>query len=173
MTQKQNLRVLLLFALVFLALGGFLLHYRIHPPVVVSWTTTAPKPWNIVPVLSCLVTLFVITPLFYFRKTLAFGYVLNGMTVIIGTIAMAQFTLTHPPPVWTLTTVLFQTLLADIVLLWAKFAVGKALFELELFRNDETAARKGRFFRYPNMGWWWVHVVTLSAVFWLGNRFWS
>jgi hypothetical protein len=172
MTQKQNLRILLLSALVFLTMGGFLLHYRIHPPVAVPWTTTAPKPWNMIPVLSGLVSLFVIPPLFYFRKTIAFGYALNGMTAIIGTIAMTQFTLTHPPPAWTLTTILFQSLLADIVLLWAKFAVGKALFELELFRNEETLARKKRFFRYPNMGWWWIHVAALTLVFWLGNRFW-
>jgi hypothetical protein len=172
MTQKHHLRVLLLFALVFLAFGGFLLHCRIHPPVTVPWSTTEPKGWNIIPIISGLISLLVITPLFCFRKTLPFGYVLNGMTVIIGTITMAQFSLSHPPPAWTLTAVLFQSLFTDIVLLWAKFAVGKALFELEHFKNDETAARGGRFFRYPNMGWWWIHVVVLTVVFWLGTRFW-
>jgi hypothetical protein len=173
MTQKQNLRVLLLLALVFLALGGFLLHGRIHPPVKVYWNTNALMAWNIIPSISGLFSLLVITPLFFFRKTIPFGYVLNGMIAIIGTITMAQFSLSHPPPAWTVTAVLFQSLLPDVSVLWAKFAIGKALFELELFRNDEMAARKGRFFRYPNMGWWWVHVFVLSVVFWLGTKFWA
>ncbi|MFP4081816.1 MAG: hypothetical protein ACLFVG_03550 [Candidatus Aminicenantes bacterium] len=31
---------------------------------------------------------------------------------------------------------------------------------------------RGKFFRYPNMGWWWVHLVALSAVYALGHFIW-
>jgi hypothetical protein len=173
MTQKQNLRIILLFALIFVALGGFLLHLRIHPPVNVPWNDAAPMAWNIIPAISGAISLLVIIPLFFFRKTIPFGYVLNGMTAIVGTITMTQFSLSHVPPVWTWTAVLFQSLFPDVAVLWTKFAIGKALFELELFKNVEMAIRKGRFYRYPNMGWWWVHVFALSVVFWLGNKFWT
>jgi hypothetical protein len=40
MTQKQNLRVLLIFSLFFLSLGGWLLHSRIHPLIAVPGMET-------------------------------------------------------------------------------------------------------------------------------------
>ena len=165
MTQKQNLRVLLICSLLFLSLGGWLLHSRIHP--------LGEHSGNIIPAASGLLSVVVITLLFCFRRTVAYGYVLNGMTVIIGTITMAHFSLIHAPAVFTLQVLLFKTLLADIAVLWGKFAIGKALFELELLKQPEDAVRKGRFFRYPNMGWWWVHLVALSVVYALGTLIWK
>ena len=165
MTQKRNLRILLICSLFFLAFGGFLLHSHIHP--------LGEDPWDVIPAVSGMLSVVVITALFCFRSTVAFGYVLNGMTVIIGTIAMTLFSLKNPPPAWTLQAVLYKTLLADIAILWAKFVVGKALFELELSKQLADHVRKGRFFRYPNMGWWWVHVVALSVVFTLGYLIWK
>jgi hypothetical protein len=165
MTQKNNLRVLLIFSLIGIALGGFLLHTRIHP--------LEKDAGNIIPAVSGILSIVVITLLFCFRQTIAYGYVLNGMTVILGTITMAHYSLKHPPEVWTLQTVLFGTLLPDIIVLWAKLAVGKALIELELLRQPEAPARTGRFFRYPNMGYWWVHLLAISLVYSLGIQFWK
>jgi hypothetical protein len=165
MTQKQNIRILLVFSLFCLSLGGLMLHYRIHPP--------GDLPGNIIPTVAGIFSILIILPLFCFRRTIAYGYVLNGMIVIIGTIGMLHFSLKHLPPVLTLQAVIFKSLLADIIVLWGKFAVAKALFELDLFRKEEDAGRKGRFFRYPNMGWWWVHLAALSIVYTLGNLFWK
>jgi hypothetical protein len=165
MTQKENLRILLLVALFFLALGGWMLHCRIH--------SLGAVPGNAIPFVSGLISVGIIPLLFYFRKTVAFGYLLNGMTVIIGTIGMALFSLKNPPEIWTLQTILFKTLLADIILLWGKFAVGKALFELALVNQLDQTTRKGRFFRYPNMGFWWVHLIVLSIVYTLGVQIWK
>jgi hypothetical protein len=86
---------------------------------------------------------------------------------------MAHFSLKNAPAVWTLQSVLFKTLLAEIAILWGKFVVGKALFEIELLKQPADAVRKGRFFRYPNMGWWWVHLVALSVVYTLGYLIWK
>lgn len=165
MTQKDNLRALLIISLFVLALGGVLLHTRIHP--------LEKDAGNIIPAVSGILSVIVITLLFCFRQTVAFGYVLNGMTVILGTVAMAHYSLKHPPEVWTLNTLAFGTLLPDIIILWTKFAVGKALFEIELFRQPEAPARTGRYFRYPNMGYWWVHLLAISIVYSLGTRFWK
>ena len=165
MTQKDNVRFLLIFSLVVLALGGLILHTRIHP--------LEKDAGNIIPAVAGILSVIIIPVLFYFRQTVAYGYVLNGMTVILGTVAMAHYSLKHSPDVWTLQTVLFGTLLPDIIVLWAKLAVGKALFELELLRQPEAPARTGRFFRFPNMGYWWVHLFAISIVYSLGVQFWK
>ncbi len=165
MTQKQNIRSLLIFSLLCLSLGGLMLHYRIHPP--------GELPGNIIPTVAGIISIVVIIPLFYFHRTIAYGYMLNGMIVIIGTIGMLHFSLLHLPHVLTLQVVILKSLLADIIVLWGKFAIGKALFELDLLKKPEDTVRKGRFLRYPNMGWWWVHLAALSIVSALGNLFWS
>jgi hypothetical protein len=165
MTQKQKIRILLIFSLFCLSLGGLMLHSRIHPPGDLSG--------NIIPYVAGIISIIVILPLFCFRSTIAYGYVLNGMTVIIGTIGMTYFSFLHIPHIQTLHDVIFKSLLMDIIILWGKFAIGKALFELDLLKRVEDAARKGRFFRYPNVGWWLVHLAALSIVFVLGNLFWK
>lgn len=166
MKKKDCLRLVLILAIFFLALGGWLLHLRIHP--------FAKDAENYIPLVAGFISVVIIPVLFIFRSTISFAYLLNGMTVIIGTIAMAHFSIKNPPEVWTLQTILMGTLLADIVLLWGKFAVGKALFELELTVNEPDAPmRSGRFFRFPNMGFWFVHVVTLTTVYIIGYYFWK
>jgi len=114
--------------------------------------------------------------LFIFRSTTSFAYLLNGMTVIIGTITMAHFSIKNSPQVWNLQTILLGTLLADIVLLWAKFAIGKAIFEMEMVINHpEAPIRSGKFFRFPNMGFWLAHLVGLTVIYiagyYLGDMF--
>jgi hypothetical protein len=166
MKQKDNLRLLLILALFFLALGGWLLHLRIHP--------VSKDAEHYIPAVAGFISIFITPLLFIFRRTTPLAYLINGMTVIIGTITMTTFTLEHPPQVWSVQTILFGTLLADIFVLWGKFVLGKALFEMELaIGQPEAPMRKGRFFRYPNMGFWLVHLVTLSIVYTIGHKYWQ
>jgi hypothetical protein len=151
-------------ALVTLAIGGFLLHSRVH--------TIGHSPSNIVPFVSGILSIIVVPLLFSFRKTLSYGYVLNGMLAIVGTVAMTHFSIAYWPRTLTLGTLFFDTMLADIALLWGKFFVGKALFELEIHGYDAAAARKGIFYRYPNYGWWLVHLAVISLVYLLGHLIW-
>jgi hypothetical protein len=148
MTQKTNLRITLLAGLWFLAFGGLGLHLAIHPP--------AQETSNLIPFIAGLAAVILIPLLFSFKQTIAYAYVLNGMLAIIGTITMAKFKLAP-----------------DIAILWGKFLLGKALFELELLKNDEAPHRQGRFWRYPNMGYWYVHVVGLTGAFLLGYYYWQ
>ncbi len=166
MKKKDNIRLTLILALFFLALGGWLFHLQYHKP--------AEDVENYIPTIAGLISVFVTPILFIFRSTVSFAYLLNGMTAIIGTIAMIHFSIKNPPEVWTLKTILLGTLLADIVILWGKFALGKALFELEMaVKQPDAPMRKGRFFRFPNMGFWYVHVVTLTVVYLLGAYLWK
>ena len=154
------------FCHLFLALGGWLLHLRIHP--------VAKDAENYIPLVAGFISVFVIPFLFIFRSTISFAYLLNGMTVIIGTTTMTHFTIENPPQEWTLQTIFLGTLLADVILLWGKFAVGKALYDLEAVINRPDAERNsGRFFRFPNMGFWFVHLVTLTVVYMIGSYFWK
>ncbi len=166
MKKKDYLHMILIIAVVILALGGWLLHLHIH---LLSDDTE-----NYIPFVSGLISIIVIPALFIFRSTIPFAYLLNGMTVIIGTITMTHFTIENPPPVWTFQSFFMATLIAEIIILWGKFAVGKAIYELEsTVKNPENPRSKGRFFRFPNMGFWLVHVVTLTVVYTISIYFWK
>jgi len=166
MKKKDYLRLVLILAIFFLALGGWLLHLRIHP--------LAKDAGNYIPFVAGFISVIIIPVLFIFRSTIPFAYLLNGMTVIIGTITMTHFSIENPPQVWTLQTIFMGTLLADIMLLWGKFAVGKALFDLDpVISRPDAPISSGRFFRFPNMGFWFVHLVTLTAVYIIGGYFWK
>jgi len=161
MTKKKVLKVELVFGLFLLGIGGWLLHLRIHPPAggISLW----------IPFISGMISVFFIPLFFCFRPTVTLGYIVNGFLAIIGTITMAQFSLAHLPAQLSVASIILNTTLADIAVLWGKFTIGKALFDLELLKSDTDSAGKGRFFRYPNMGWWWAHLLSIAFVYALGN----
>jgi hypothetical protein len=165
MTRKQVLKTTLVTGLAFLALGGWLLHVRTHPPLA--------DADNLVPFISGIISVIVLPAMFWFRPTLAYAYVINGFLVIIGTITMSHFSLVKFGLPTNLNGLLFNSMLPDIAFLWGKFAVGKALFDLDLIRTDQDVQPKGRYFRYPNTGWWLVHLAALSAVYALGHLLWK
>ena len=164
MSIRSYIKSTLIVALVALAIGGFLLHTRIHP--------FAKNSSNFVPFISGVLSIVIVPLLFSSKKTLSYGYVLNGMLVILGTVVMAHFSIVHWPKPFSIGTIFLNTTLADIALLWGKFFVGKALFELESHGYDAEHVKKGVFYRYPNYGWWLVHLVVISLVYYLGNLIW-
>jgi hypothetical protein len=124
----------LLTALVLLGFGGLLLHFRIHYFLVADKL----HPGNTIfsgslflATLFPLIHVFAVTALFLFRKTAVYGYLLNGMLVIYGTIFMAHFSIAQvmakPIPLYS---VPLNSTLPDIAILWANFFVGKALYDL-------------------------------------------
>jgi hypothetical protein len=150
---KKKIKLLLIFGLFFMSLGGGWLHYAYHP--------AAKTGFGWVPFIVGLVTTLLVPVLFYFRKTLNLAYLLNGFAVIIGTITMADFSL-DLQPIW-----------PDILILWGKFAVGRAIFCLEIYPMDSNPKAKGwALIRYPNLGFWWVHLVLWGFLYFLGNQYW-
>ena len=165
MNRKEMIKTALITGLFFLALGGWLLHLRIH--------TLAKSEDNVIPLISGIISVFCLPFLFWFRPTIALAYIINGFSVIIGTIVMTHFSIvTFKGPV-TPANIILNTTFADIAVLWGKFTVGKALFDLEFLKSETDVVAKGRFFRYPNMGWWWAHLFGLTIVYALGNIFWK
>jgi len=43
----------------------------------------------------------------------------------------------------------------------------------ETFGYDPNRPKAGITYRYPNMGWWLIHLAAVSLVYYLGNRLWS
>jgi hypothetical protein len=164
MTIRTYTKSTLLVGLWTLSIGGLLLHCRIHP-VKTNYS-------NLVPAVSGILSVLVVPLLFCFRRSIAYGYVLNGFLVIVGTITMAHFSIAHWPNPVTVQAILLTTTLADILILWAKFFIGKTLFDLEFFGYEAAKEKKGITYRYPNMGWWLVHLAAVSVVYYLGHFLW-
>jgi len=164
MTIKTYIKSILLIALITVSLGGFLLHLRIHP--------VSNNSLNLIPFISGILSIIVVPLLFSFKNTIAYGYVLNGFLVIIGTITMAHFSIVHLPDPITLELILLNTTLGDILILWGKFFIGKTLFDLEFYGYDHNKTKKGKTYRYPNIGWWIIHLATISIIYFLGNILW-
>lgn len=164
MTIRAYIKLTLLLGLITISLGGLMLHLRIHP---VSKNTS-----NLVPLISGILSVIVVPLLFSSKKTISYGYTLNGFLVIIGTIAMAHFALRNWPQPPSLESIVLKTTLPDIVVLWTKFFIGKALFDLELFGYDSGRNKVGVTYRYPNIGWWLVHLVGISIVYALSGWIW-
>jgi hypothetical protein len=129
----------LIIALFLMAVSGFLLHYRIHP--FVAPDTLHPgslrfNGTNFLGFIFPLVDVFAVTGLFLSRRTAVYGFLLNGLIVIYGTVFMAHFSIAQfiaqsvPPGRW-----IINSTLPDIGLAWADFFVGKALFDFYLGRK--------------------------------------
>jgi len=150
---KKKIKVLLIFGLFFVSLGGGMFHYNFHP--------YAKFAYGWVPFIVGLISVLLIPILFAFRKTLNLAYLLNGFAVIIGTITMTHFSLE------------MRALWPDILILMTKFVIGRAIFCLEIYPMDSNPKVKGwNLIRYPQMGFWYVHLVAWSLVYFLSNYFW-
>jgi hypothetical protein len=164
MTIRTYIKSTLLASLVSLAIGGFLLHLRVHP-----FTEHSSK---LVPFVSGVLSIVIVPLLFCFKKTGGYGYVLNGMLAILGTVTMAHFGIAHWPKPASFGAILLKTTLPDIALLWGKFLVGKALFDLDIHGYNADRQKMGITYRYPNYGWWIAHLAVISLVYFLGHELW-
>jgi hypothetical protein len=121
-------------ALVFLGVAALMLHVRIHymmGPDPANPELTVFRPSFFLSNLFPLIDVVVVSALFLSKRTAVYGYVLNGMIVIYGTIFMAHFSIAQlsaqgaPPQAWIL-----NSTIPDIAIAWADFFVGKALYDL-------------------------------------------
>jgi len=163
----------LILATFVMSLGGFMLHMRIHPVYVKEfWETkqvngvstqakvVLPPGTQTVPenlrvkfrfslehlfaILIGLVDVVVVTALFCSIGTVSIAYLLKGMCVIFGTVFMAHFSISelshgpHPFTDWIL-----KSTLSDILILWAGFFIGKAIYDSYTLAAPETPAPRG------------------------------
>jgi hypothetical protein len=152
---KKEIRTPVL-ALMLLSLGGWLFHFKIHP--------VSANPSNFVPFVFGLLN-FIITPLlFNYKRTVIIAYLINGLAVIMGTVLMAHFSLSHLPSPLTFTNIIFRTTLADIFILFPKLLIGQTIL-LHFY-----PAGLGRMF---TTSWWARHFLYIAVVYSLGHFLWS
>jgi hypothetical protein len=124
----------LLIALFLLAVSGLMLHYRIHNFIIADKIypdTFIFDSTRFLATLFPLIDVVLVTALFMSRKTAVYGYLLNGLIVIYGTIFMAHFSIAEiiakSAPFHSM---LLKSTLPDIGIAWGDFFVGKALYDL-------------------------------------------
>jgi hypothetical protein len=124
----------LLTALFLLAVSGLMLHLRIHNFMIADKSipgTFIFDSTRFLATLFPLIDVVLVTALFMSRKTVVYGYLLNGLIVIYGTIFMAHFSISEMiAKSVPLSSMLLKSTLADIGIAWGDFFVGKALYDL-------------------------------------------
>jgi hypothetical protein len=114
-------------ALVVLAVGASMLHYRIHTP--------GEDPTDLWPNLFSVIDLVLVSALFLFRRTALMGLLLNSFLAFLGIIMMADFSLSATlagqmkvMPGQNFFGWLLLTTFPDIMILVADFCIGLALY---------------------------------------------
>ncbi len=162
MALDQKFRPVLL-ALWLLSLGGWLLHLRIHPPGLMM--TEPQNPAYYIPFVVGLLNILLVPALFYFKPTAILAQLINGFSVIIGTITMAHFSITQLLSLPNLTAqlslnlIFLKTTLPDLLLLWPKLLLGQLLL------STFYPAGFGRLFK---PFWWLKHLIYLTLIYSLG-----
>ena len=101
--------------LLLISLGGLLLHLRIHPP------TEEASHW--IPAIFGTVSVIVLPLLFNSPRTVAIAYILNAVSVVVGTVTMAWYSIEHWQGQVTWNAILLESTLADILILSAKLPI--------------------------------------------------
>jgi hypothetical protein len=124
----------LLTILVLLAVSGLLLHYRIHNFMAADKLHPGGFVFDGTKFFATLfpvIDVILVTALFISRKTAVYGYLLNGLIVIYGTVFMAHFSLAEiAAKSIPLQAMFLKSTLPDIGIAWADFFAGKALYDL-------------------------------------------
>ncbi len=168
MIQKRYLNLVLIICLFLISIGSFLLHVRTHP-------VTPHHLIYLIPFIAGLISILVLPIMFLNKGLVPYAYLANGMMAIIGTITMVHYLIQYLPRRFNLNYIFMKTLLPDLLILWGVFLIGKMLFDVEMMssNNFESPRNKGRFIRFPNMGYWLIHLGALSLVYFLGHVLWK
>jgi hypothetical protein len=132
-------RTTLWMALVSLALGATLLHYRVHPPDYLTFL------W---PNLFSLIDLMLVSALFRFRSTALSSLLLNSFLAFLGIIMMADYSLSATlagqvkvMPGADFFGWLLATTFPDIMIALADFLVGLALYRAILAEKAAVSSQ--------------------------------
>lgn len=157
---KKELRLPIL-ALFVLSLGGWLLHMRAHP--VSSDPADPSNPAFLVPYIAGILSIIAVPILLNYRRTFVAGYLLNGMSVIIGAITMAALSFDRLPSPLSVRGILLGTMLSSILLLLPKLFIGQIVL------SHYHPHGMGRLF---TPFWWTKHFIYLSMIFTIGHFLW-
>lgn len=126
-------KISLIITLFLLSVSGLLLHLRIHPFYYAHPMKPTEYMFDFTHSLSAilpLIDVIFVTIFFMRRDTAVYGYLLNGLIIIYGTILMGHLSITQiiekNLPIQSL---ILKSTLPDIGIAWGDFFVGKALYD--------------------------------------------
>jgi len=126
-----SMRRILFGTLVLLSVSGFMLHLRIHYFIDRDPQHPGFSPTYFIANLFPFIDAFIVTALFASKRTSVYGYLLNGIIVIYGTVFMAHFSIAElmskSMPFYNM---LLKSTVPDIGIAWGDFFIGKALYDL-------------------------------------------
>lgn len=132
-------RIQLWFALVGLALGAIMLHYKMHPPqesLTHLWAT-----------LFCLIDLVLVSVLFLFKGTAVWALLLNSFIAYLGIIMMTDLTIVSTYAGWIKASLwnqpfqwVMDSMVPNIAILVADFLVGLALYRVVISEPRSKAS---------------------------------
>lgn len=165
----KPLRKNLIFALIAISLGGLLLHLRIHPPIVdgaLEWE-------HLIPAFIGTLSVVIVPCLFMRQDTADLAYLLTGISVIFGAVTMSHLSIATWEGGVSLLKIMLKTTLADSLILFAKFFIGKTLFESYFPERVKLNCQFPQTFRFLFDGWWLIHFFAIALVYSLGVIFFS
>lgn len=118
------------FGLFCMTLGGFLLHYRVHPP--------SKDAFNLIGVLFPLFNTLILPFMFLNRRTMTWAYLINATSVVVGVAVMTWFSVANWKDPISFYTILFHSTLADSLILMGKLPLAHAIL-LDWMEFDEGA----------------------------------
>ena len=127
-----------IWAIFFISLGGWLLHLRYHP--------VSDEAFNWIPAIFGGISTLALPFMFSFRKTVVWAFLINWAAVLAGTITMGYESVemaekaieNNVIEAVTVKWVVFDSLLKDILILWAKIPLGAQI--LNYFRRAAKAS---------------------------------
>ena len=144
-------------ALILLSLGGLLIHWRYHPIPLPG----APASYvNIIPFILGLAGVIFVPLLLSREKTWVAGYIINGFSVITGTVMMGYLGISGWSGVPGIDTVIFDSMLPSILLTLPKLIIGQMIL------HHYRPRGMGRIFTPL---WWTRQFFYVSAVFAAGK----
>ena len=119
-------RKMLILSLFLLALGAFLLHFRIHPVTMrdsgqISFT-------GLFAAVIIMLDILFVPYLLSYKDKAVYGYILNGMIAILGIIIMAHLSLSKMQS-FTPYNLIFNSTFADIIIALADFLISKVIYD--------------------------------------------
>lgn len=161
---EDKLRNNLILALVAISIGGLLLHLKIHPIFIEGILEWA----HLIPVSIGILNAVIIPCLFLKKNTADLAYLLTGMSVIFGIVTMSHLSIANWQGEVSIIKILFNTTLADSLILLSKFFIAKEIFESYYPQRTKLNCKFPQALRFLLPGWWLVHFIGIAVVYSLG-----
>jgi hypothetical protein len=168
LTVTGRVRALAIAGIVLSGSGGFLIHFRAH------WIVKNDVfvPYGLVPLCAAVISIIVVPWLFAAGRRSDLAQLLNGMTAIVGAIAMTHIMIAHASAAHFAKSIFINGTLPDSLLACGKWVLGQLLFEFDADRlaqrGFDDPSKRAAWWRFLRPGWWGIHLAAMGGVYTAG-----